>query len=238
MGLYEELKAVLRSKMHEHDLTGYNISVRFNALSASQAIGTPGHEDYPIMKGKEVMVEAVFEGSRGQAFTNEFKNADYLIDDLVDIRLDSNGNRASFIAGLNAVSKYLNLCDKTIHCRNNEPKECARYLYQYIGQAKKVLLVGYQPRFVEELTQFCTVRVVDMDEDNIGLEACGVRIESPEKTAGCIEWCDSILATGSTVVNGTIENILNQDKPVLFYGVTVSAAASLCDLNRFCHCGH
>lgn len=238
MDLYEKLREALRDEIQKHNLSGQNISIRCKALSASEAIGKPEHNDYPIIKGKEVMVEAVFEGAKGQAFADEFENADYLVDDLLKIRLNSNKRRASFISGLNAVFRYLNICDKTIHCKDAEPKECADHLNKAIGSLNNVLLVGYQPRFFEMLASHYNLRVVDLDQDNIGSNISGVVIESPEMTPNAINWCDLIFATGSTVVNGTITNFLNQDKPAIFYGVTISAAAKILNLNTYCHCGH
>jgi len=238
VNLYEELREALRKEIQKHNLSGQNINVRCKALSAVEAIGKPEHDDYPIIKGKEVMVEAVFEGTKGQAFADEFENADYLVDDLLKIELNSNKRRASFISGLNAVFRHLNLCDKTIHCKDKEPKECASTLSEAIGTLNNVFLVGHQPRFLEMLASKYSIRVVDMDQDNIGSNVFGVIIEPPEVTADAIKWCDLILATGSTIVNGTITNFLNQEKPVLFYGVTISAAASILNLKKFCHCGH
>lgn len=238
MDLYAELREALRNEIQKHNLSGKNISVRCKALSASEAIGKPEHDDYPVIKGKEVMVEAVFEGAKGQAFTDEFENVDYLVDDLLKIKLNSNKRRAGFISGLNAVFRYLNLCDKTIHCKDNEPKDCASNLSEAVGAFNNVFLVGYQPRFLEMLASKYSIRVVDLDQDNIGSDVFGVVIEPPEMTADAIKWCDLIFATGSTIVNGTITNFLNRGKPVLFYGVTISATAKILNLNKYCHCGH
>lgn len=238
MNLYEELREALRKEVQRHHLSGQNISVRCKALSAAQAIGIPEHDDYPIIKGKEVMVEAVFGGARGQAFTDEFENADITIDELLNIKLNSNRRRSVFISSLNAIFRYLNLCDKSIHCRDAEPVLCAHHLSEVIGHGKNVLLVGYQPRFLEVLASQYSTRVVDMSKDNIGSNAFDIVIEPPENTPDVVEWCDLIFATGSTVVNGTISDLLNQDKPVLFYGVTISAAASILNLKTYCYCGH
>jgi hypothetical protein len=238
MNLYEELREALNNEIQKHDLSGKNISVRCKALSATEAIGTPEHDDYPIIKGKEVMVEAVFEGAKGQAFADDFENVDYLVDDLLKINLNSNKRRASFISGLNAVFRYLDLCDKTIHCKDDEPKVCADNLSDIIGPRNNVLLVGYQPRFLEILAAKYNVRVIDLDRDNIGSKISGVVIEPPEMTPDAIKWSDLIFATGSTIVNGTTINFINQDKPAIFFGVTISAAASILNLKTYCHCGH
>lgn len=238
MNIYEKLKRALREKVEKHNLSRQNISVQCKALSAKEAIGTPDHNDYPIIKGKEIMVEAVFKGKKGQAFTDEFENKNYLVEDLLNIELNSNKKRATFISGLNAIFRYLNLCNKTVHCKDTEPKECANNLIKTIGVTNNVLIVGYQPRFLETLALKYNVRAVDLDENNIGTDAFGIIIEPPEITPEAIKWCDLIFATGSTVVNGTIPYFLNQKKPVLFYGVTISATAKILDLKTYCHCGH
>lgn len=238
LNIYEELRAALRKEIRIHHLSGQNIKVSCNALSATEAIGKPEHDDYPIIKGREVMVEADFNGAKGQAFADEFERADYVVDDLLTIPLNSNKTRASFIAGLNAVFRYLELCDKTIHCKDAEPTLCAKHLPELVGTGQNVLLVGYQPRFLDTLTSRYTVRAVDLDQDRIGSHVCGIVIEPSEMTADAIQWCDFIFATGSTIVNGTITNFLQQAKPVMFYGVTISAAATILNVKTFCHCGH
>ena len=238
MDIYKTLKKALENEVERRHLSGEKIRVRCGALSASEAIGNPEETDYPIIKGKEIMVEAVFKGARGQAFTDEFENADYLIDDLLTMDVTSNKNRAAFISALNAIYRYLDLCDKTIHCKNEEPKECANHLSEALGAANNILLVGHQPRFLEILASTRNVRVVDMDQDNIGTARLNVLIEPPEATLDAINWCDAIFATGSTIVNGTLTDFLDQGKPALFYGVTISAAAHILNLKKFCHCGH
>ena len=238
MDLYEQLKKALKTQIEQHALSGQNISIRCKALSASEAIGNPEHDDYPIIKGREVMVEAEFIGMKGQAFTDAFEQTDYLVDELVTMDLNTNRKRASFIAGLNALYRYLDLCDKTIHCKDKEPKDCAAYVAEAIGNVSNVLLVGHQPRFLEMLSSQYNVRAVDIDQDNIGSEFSGVIIEPPEKTAEAVSWCDLIFATGSTIVNGTITEFIANDKPSVFYGVTIAAAAIILNLNRFCQYGH
>jgi len=238
MDLYEKLRAALRQEIEKHNLAGQNICVRCNALTVKEAIGTPEHDDYPIQKGKEVMVEAVFNGSKGQAFSDEYKNADYPIDDLLNISLDSNKNRAIFIASLNAVFNHLNLCTKTIHCRDKEPVECASVVENTLAAYKKILLIGFQPRFLEKLSQNHQIRVIDLDADNIGKTVSGVVVESADSTADAIKWCDAIFATGSTIVNGTTKDFIDQNKPVVFYGTTISAAAEILNLKRYCNNGH
>jgi len=236
--VYERLKKVLRNEVVKNNLRDERVSIRFRALTSEEAIGNPEERDYPIIKGRERIVEADFRGARGHAFTDEYGNADYSIDELLTIKLDSNRRRADFIAALNAIFKYLEFCDKTVHCKDKEPRECAEALLKEIEPGKRVLLVGLQPRFLEFLSRQNHVRAVDLDSDNIGAKKFGVLIEPPEKTDEVIKWCDLIFATGSTIVNGTISKFMDAGKPVIFYGVTISAPAKVLGLKTYCLRGH
>lgn len=238
ISIYDILKKALEKQINSHNLADKPIDITCKALSAKQAIGTPDHDDYPIIKGKEVMVEADFLNAKGQSFTDDFENRAYRVKDLLSMDLFTNRKRASFIAGLNAVYRYLDMADKTIHCRDKEPVLCAEKLPDIIQKDSKVLLVGHQPRFLEKLASYCQVRAVDLDKDNIGKDFFSVTIEPEEQTEDGVNWCDMIFATGSTIVNNSISNFIDADKPVVFYGVTISAPAKILNLITFCEYGH
>jgi len=136
--------------------------------------------------------------------------------------------------------RHLGLVDKTIHCRNNEPRECSQELVKYLERNyghPKIAFIGFQPRMVEALSQKFELRVTDMDLGNIGKKKFGVMIRSPEKTQENLSWCDIVLATGTTIVNDTF-NQFRLSKPVIFYGITISGVARLLGVNHFCYCGH
>jgi len=237
--IYGRLKTALGREIEKNRLVGTNIDVTCRSLTSREAIGTPEHDDYPIIKGREIMIEALFNGAAGQAFTDEFENDTFPVEHLLNIDHRRPASRASFIAGLNAVYRYLNLCGKTVHCRNEEPVDCARQLTTIPEfRDKKILLVGLQPRFLEYLSRENRVRVLDLDPDNVNQVRCGVRIEPGDDPRDGIAWCDLIFATGSTIVNGTITNFINCGKPAVFFGVTISAAACILNLQSYCHCGH
>ncbi len=233
--LYDRLKAALADLIEQHQLAGKDLEVRCRILDSVEAIGSPEDQDYPILRGREHMVEAVFDGFRGQAFADEFENLHGPVESLLEMPVDTNARRAIFIAGLNAVYRRCGVCEKTVHCRDEEPRDCAGRLPEVFPGEEKVLLAGLQPRFLETLVQTNTVRAVDLDPRNVGEQRFGVEIEPAEATADAIAWCDRILATGSTVVNGTITTFLDAGKPVVFFGVTVSAAAEILGLETFCH---
>lgn len=207
-------------------------------LSPEEAIGKPDRTDFPILKGKEVMVEAVFRESRAHAFTDmpgDFKGS---LQDLLNLDLRDNLERALFIAGFNAVMRHFGRASNTVHCKDKDPKTCAEQLPAFIEEnfgKPKIAFIGCQPAMIDKLSETFSLRVVDLDEDNIGAHRFGLVIEGPEKTEDVLSWGDIIVATGSTCVNGTIVSFLGR-KPVVFYGVTVAGPAALHGYRRYCPC--
>ncbi len=238
MDIYQKLKEAMYNVAEKNNYLGSSIEIKCKALSSKEAIGTPDHNDYPIQKGKEVMVEAEFMGAKGQAFSDSFENRSYTFQELVDLPLDSNAKRASFISALNALWKHIGRADKTVHCRDQEPVECARHLGEALDFSKKTLLVGLQPRFLEVLSINAEVRVLDLDQNNIGTMKFGITIEDADIFPEAVQWCEQIFSTGSTICNDSLAGILQQRKPTVFFGVTIAAAADILGLNVYCHCGH
>ncbi len=240
--IYDTLKKYFSDLIRTHGLEGEEIRVMTRPLTAEEAIGTPEDDDYPLLKGQERLMEAIFRGAKGHAYTDLFGDYEAEIEEIANIELVNNFKRAVFIASLNAVMRYLGLAEGTIHCRDEEPAECGRELNRYLkdnfGVLERVALVGLQPRLLEALAEEHRVRVVDLDPENIGEVRQGVRIESQDKVDEIIDWSELILVTGTTVVNDTIELFLDRNRPVVFYGVTIAGPARVLNLNRFCVKGH
>ena len=185
-------------------------------------------------------MQAELKGSLGQAFTDMYGNFSSRLADIVEMDLTNNFRRAIFISSLNAVMRHLGLITKSIHCKDEEPRECSYELVKYIEKNyghPKVAMVGFQPRMVEALSKRFELKVTDMDQANIGSEKSGVIIHSPDRTAQHLEWCDIAMVTGTTVVNNTIDQF-RIPKRVIFYGITISGVAKLLGLNNFCYYGH
>lgn len=237
--MYQTIRQKFIKLIKENGLEGEEVIVRAAALSPEQAIGNPEDRDYPIVKGEERLMQAEFRGSLGQAFTDRYGNFSGRLADIATMELKNNFRRAVFIASLNAVMRHLGLIDRTVHCRDNQPRECSQELANYIEQNyghPKIAMVGFQPRMVETLAKSFSIRVTDMDPENIGQEKFGVKIDDPTHTRENLDWCDIALVTGTTVVTGTIDQF-RIDKPVVFYGITIAGAARLLGLTSFCHCG-
>ncbi|XMB67283.1 DUF364 domain-containing protein [Mycoplasmatota bacterium zrk1] len=238
---YNELITKFKDIVQEEKLLYEEVTITAKSLTAVEAIGNPKKRDFPIIKGKEKLMQAEFKGSKGQAFTDMPGNYIGTIQEILKTELKTNFDRAVFIATFNAVCRHLNLCDKTVHCKDREPEDCASKLINYIKKEygnPKIALIGLQPALLDSLSKHFIVRVLDMAEDTIGQIKYGVEIEDGEsKTDEVLAWCDVILATGSTLANETITFFLDK-KPVIFYGTTAAAAASLMNLERFCPCSH
>lgn len=237
--LYDQLKERFGRICQQHDLMDQDVTVKARTLSTEEAIGDPEADDFPLQQGRERLMQADFKGSFGQAFTDRYGDFSGTLRQILAMPLENNYRRAIFTATLNAVMRHLGLADKTIHCRDKGPADCATSLAGFLAEEYgdiKILQVGFQPAMVEVLAKKFSYRIVDMDKDNIGTEKRGARIEGPEATAGAIKWADLLLVTGTTLVNGTIEQFLT-DTPVLFYGTTIAGAAELMGWPRFCACG-
>ena len=118
--------------------------------------------------------------------------------------------------------------------------DCARksatHLIERYGEVR-IGQVGFQPRMVEAIGEAFPVRLLDLDQENIGTRKFDVLVEGPMAKEDVIDWADLLLVTGSTVANGTIDQFLGR-KPVIFYGTTVAGAAHLMGWERFCVCSH
>ncbi len=237
MAVYDILTMELERIVRENNLIRESVVIKAAPLTAEEAIGNPTDMDYPIIKGQEKLMEAHFKGARGQAFTDFYGNFMGTIQDVLNLDLNTNYQRAIFISTLNAILNYLKLTNKTIHCKNDEPRECAKNAVDFIKMEfgnPKIFLIGYQPRFIEIFSEYFRLRIVDLDNEMIGKKINGVLVETEESTGKNIKWADLLWITGTTVVNNTIERFLKVKKDKVFYGTTIAGAAHILSLKRFC----
>jgi uncharacterized protein (DUF4213/DUF364 family) len=241
MDFYNDIKERFFNLIKEKNLMSSKVEVvSARTLTPQEVIGKPERDDFPLLKGKEVMLQADFKGNLGQAFTDMPGNYSGTLKEIFDMSLDNNFKRAVFIATLNAVLRYLNYISKTVHCKDKEPAECAAHLVDYIKERfgqPRIAFIGMQPAMVEALAAQFEIRVVDLDPDNVGQRRCGVLIEDVAYTKEILSWADLILATGTTVVNDTLTPLLIE-KLIIFYGVTIAGVAYLKGYEQYCFCGH
>ncbi len=252
MSILEEAVSKFRNIVEKHGLIDSSINVKMRPLKPEEAIGKPLRDDYPILKGKEVLIEADFMGDKGQAFTDEPSDFEGTIKDVINLPFNTNRNRAVVVATVNAVLRHLNIAAGTIHCKNKEPEECAEEMaYRLLNRWGKNLtvgLIGLQPAIASCLIKTFSknnVKIADLDEDNIGKNFDGVTILDGRLYAKkLVEENFLALVTGSTVVNGTIDEILetsregNKNRIVIFFGTTIAGIDVLMNLRRLCFKSH
>ena len=250
---YKPILEGTRQKLSElvkhHGLAEQKILVRIGTLTPEEAIGNPARNDYPILEGKEVMIEADFLGSYGQAFTDRPQNFSGTISGLLNLDMDTRGNRAIFIAAVNAITSYLGIAQGMRHCRNDEPERCAALiaekLHKDFGKVK-IGLIGLQPAILEHLsTTFGpdNVRCSDLNPKNIGTVKSGVTIlDGKTDNIDLVKWSHIIFITSSAIVNGSIDAIrkeaLELNKKFIIFGVSGAGAAALLGIDRLCFFGH
>ena len=234
--IYPELKKRFLDLCRQHELLNEQVDVRARVLTTEEALGHPEEDDFPLQKGKERLMQADFRGGSGQAFTDRFGDFRGTLEEILNMPLANNYRRAVFVAALNATLRSLGMIEGTIHCRDQEPKDCAEELgalmRRRFGQAK-ITQIGFQPRMAQKLAAEHSLRLLDLDPSNIGADKFGVKVEGPDKTDEAVQWADVLLVTGTTLVNDTIGPFLT-DKPVVFYGTTIAGAACLMGWERFC----
>ena len=238
MLLEQARKRLIEIINQEETIHNQEVVITCKTLTAEEAIGNPLHDDYPIQLGKEKMIEAEFMGKKGQAFSDAYFNYTGSVEEILALDLGTTARRAIFISSMNAILAYLGKIPEAIHCKNDDLMKCAVHFHDFIAnqplKTENILLVGLQPRILEQLKALKKVRVCDLNSDNIGTTKCGVLIEGPERFSANAKWAGAIVATGSTIVNGTIDDLLAASLDTFFYGVTISGVANLMGLKQFC----
>jgi uncharacterized protein (DUF4213/DUF364 family) len=224
-----------------------NQTITIHPLSPKDAIGD-AEGDFVIKKGKEYVIEAEFDKATGQAFTGIACHWNGTLEEVLSLDLSEIKNRGVFVASMNAVLRALRLAKGTNHCLDKDPTDCgpeiAGQLKSRFG-IKRLGFIGLQPAILKALVNHFTtefVRVLDLNPDNIGSTKCGIKVgDGQTDLPDLVQWCEVGLATGSSIVNGTIDEIIKHfkqdNKPLVFFGNTISAAAALLDLDRICPFG-
>ena len=202
----------------QNNLADAETRVFVKTITPEEAIGTPGRRDFPIVLGRERVVEAEFAGAKAHAFTDSPKEFIGKLADVVNLPLDSNGHRAIFIGVLNAVLRYLGMIEKTLHCRDEEPEQCAKEIAALLKckcHNATVGLIGLNPAIAESLTEAfgpARVRITDLNHDNVGRLKYGVEIwDGRTRTEDLVKASDVVLLTGTTLVNGSFDALVERD---------------------------
>ena len=237
--LYSTLQQKLADLLQENGLTAETVTITARGLTPAEAIGAPTRKDYPILTGSEVMLMASFRDGKGQAFTDAPAQFSGSLQEILSGDVEGDPHiRAMFVAALNAVMDHLHLASPTVHCKNDGPEHCAAHVVDWVSAhygSPKITMVGYQPAMAAALAKHYPVKVLDLDPKNIGASREGFTVlDGNTDREAAIDWADLVLCTGSTLCNGTLVNFLDLEKPIAFFGTTLSGAAPLLGLQRVC----
>ena len=244
----EQSRPLLRQIIEGARLNDAAVSVLAKALPPEQAIGKPGRRDFPILVGKERVIEAELLGAKGHAFTDEPRQFSGPLSQVVQLEFSTNANRAIYVASLNAVMRKLNLAQGTVHCLDDDPDRCGQEIATKLlaehGRVK-IGLVGFNPAIADHLARVFgpdRLAITDLNPDNIDTRKFDVMVQNGRSaTNNLIDTSDVVLLTGTTLINGTFDGIWNriqeQSKCGRVYGVTVAGVAELLDIERLCPCG-
>ena len=224
------------------------VCVSVRPLTAEEAIGRPDRRDFPIIVGKERVIEAEIAGAKGHAYTDAPGDFSGRLRDVLALPLASNQNRAVFIAVLNAVLRSLSVIEKSLHCKDNDPERCgqeiARYIRERWGQVT-VGLIGLNPAIAEALVSSFGanhIRITDLNPSNIQAVKFGVTIwDGKTETEELVRQSRVVVVTGTTLVNGTFDDIWRwiqaYKRNYLLYGVTAAGVCKLMELDNICPFG-
>ena len=245
----EQAKEEFRRIVADNHLGDEKVLVTVGVLSVEQAIGTPSRQDYALLEGREVMIEAQFKESFGQAFTDQPGGFKGHINDVLNLNLATSQERAIFVATLNAVMAQLGMVTGLRHCHNEEPEECALQIAEYtllkFGKVK-VGLIGLQPAVLEKLVKAfgpANILCTDLNSKNIGSHKYGAEVwDGRTETPRLIRWCDVLLVTSSTIVNNSFDDISKDasklGKSLIIFGVSGAGISVLMGLERVCFSAH
>lgn len=230
--------------LNEKQFSELQVTVTSRGLKPEEAIGHPERQDFPLLRGKEVLVQAEIDGYIGQAFTGDPVAFQGSIKQLLGM-LDRErpGHRALAVAVLNALARKANQVEHTIHCLNNEPEECALQVSRQLKEKHglcNVGIIGYQPALLQHCAEkFGAQRVhlTDLNDELIGTVRYGVEIwDGMKDTQRLIECSDVLLVTGTILANGTYPDILAGigGKDFYFFGTTCAALAAINNIKRVC----
>jgi hypothetical protein len=240
IGAHEALESLLNDYQ---ELNSMEITINSRALKNEEAIGHPDRDDFPLLRGKEVLLQAEIDGSYGQAFTSDPIAYQGAVKNILELPADRPGNYALMVAALNALVCKLGLADHTIHCKDNEPEDCAKKISQEVLDKHGICnigIIGYQPAIIENCVDLFgadRIHITDLNTNNIGALRYGVKVlDGMTDTRQLIDFADVLLITGSILANGTYNSVLEEiaDKPYYFFGTTCSGLAYFNKSNRLC----
>ncbi len=236
--VFKALEPHILKILEDRKLSAMQVNILCRTLTPEEALGNPERDDFPLQKGREKLMQAEIGCNKGQAFTDRPGNFDATLEEILKLTPDNNFNRAAIVAALNAALRESNIVERTIHCKDEGPGFCSNDLVEKISTCygkTKITMVGLQPAMAEALSANFSLRIVDLDQQNNGKRFNDTVVETgPYLVSELEEWSDLLMVTGSTIINGTIDQFISLETPVIFFGTTIAGPAKLLGSKHFC----
>ena len=244
--MYEELRKALNDIAAKNSLMESEVNITAKILTPEEAIGNTERKDFPLLQGRESLIQANFKEALGQAFTDTPRYFKGKLKEILELELMDNGERALFVATLNALMRYAGTVDDTIHCKDKKTELCAEEMVDVVidkySSDVSIGIVGFQPAIIDNFSGRLlsdNLKVTDLDRNNINKTKYGVIIWDGRKmTEELFKTCNVILATGSAIVNDSLSQLISlsdrYQKPIYFYGVTIAGTSVILNLKRLC----
>ncbi|MDD5574890.1 MAG: hypothetical protein PHH75_06905, partial [Candidatus Omnitrophica bacterium] len=130
----EAVKDIVLARINQESLSDRPILIKARALSPQEAIGNPETYDFPLLKGKEKIVEADYDGHLGHAYTDMPGGFQGSLSGLFGMAVINNYRRALQVAAINALVSRWGLVQDTVHCKDEQPRTCARRCRAFIEE--------------------------------------------------------------------------------------------------------
>jgi hypothetical protein len=236
--VYKLLKKGIDQLLIEENLFDEKVKITCRTLTPEEALGNPERDDFPLQKGREKLMQAEIGQYAGQAFTDRPGNLSGTVQEILALPPVNNYNRAAIVATLNALLRKSGRIENSVHCKDDGPRLCSIDLTSELKQkygSPRLVMIGLQPAMAEALSSEFDMKIMDLDPGNAKKMFNKIQVETaPYSIADLEAWADLFLVTGSTVVNGSIDNFLNLRKPVLYFGTTIAGPAEMLGLERIC----
>lgn len=227
------------------DQIGRDTPVSVRVLTPREAVGD-AEWDFPLLKGREKLIEADLRGARGQAFSPFARPFHGTVGELISLDVKDPFSRSLKVAFVNALVRMLGLTDRTVHCRDGAPTKCAGHFKERLRERLPwgtLVLVGLQPAILSAAAEALgpsRVMVLDLQDENIGRVVSGVEVLDGALFKEVLEGASMALVTGSSFANGTFDDIAKACEgrcPLILYGTTGAALEALMGFERWCFKG-
>jgi hypothetical protein len=227
------------------DLLDAPVVVEVRPVRRQGTRGPGGNGGTAAVTGERVLIEAAVDGTTGEAFADSAEEFSGSLREAFEVPLDTESNRAVFLATANAALHRLGHLDEATHCREHLGRTCGDQIASIIWDRwgdVPVALIGLNPRIAESLIETfgpANIRLADLDPEKVGTVLLGVEIRDAEKDIETImQQARIAVVSGTLMVKGAFDRVHDEARRrrrfLAVYGATGAGICSLLEINRVC----